>query len=172
MVADLVPIFHEIIINTTRQSLSTSRLVDSAAEQSILLALLMPSKDEWKTALSTTQMFARWQCLIFSASTLDGDQEGGDYKLADSDNANSDTSKNDSDINWMDEEEAVDEDEFPEQLGENFEVEAEEADDTVDLTLFKEEEEIESLGFVLPALYELGPPVDDDTPNPTPIVDM
>lgn len=171
VVADLAPIFHQIIIHTTRQTLSTGRLVDSAAEQSILIALLMPGKDEWKTALSTTQMFARWQRLIFSASAHDGDREGGDYKLAD-DGAEAENDKNDGGADQSDDEEAADEDEFPDQLGDNFEVEADEANDAIDLTPFEEEEELEPLGFALPALYAPSLAVDDDSPDPTPMVDM
>lgn len=172
--ADLAPIFHRIIISTTRQSLSSGRQVDSAAEQSILLSLLMPGDDEWKTALSTTQIFARWQRLIFSGSALDGDREGGDYELADNkDNTDGDNTSDTSQVD--DQAEATEEDEFPEPLGEDFEVEADEADDAVGLTPFaqeEEEEELDASAFELPALYAPVDPVEDAAPKPTAMTDM
>lgn len=178
VVEDIAPLCHHIIIQTTQQSLSTGCLVDLATEQSIIFFLPLPGLDEWKTAISMMQVFARWQHLIFSGSALNADNECGPYNLADVSNIGVELGDMGSEVENMVDAEALGADDLAnvaKQLGIDFDVEAEDAQEAVDMVPFNEEEELGPLAFALLALYQLDRHVDDDDmadSNGEPAVDM
>lgn len=159
--ADLAPLCHHIVTSTVKEPLPTGQYVNSAAEQSIILLFLMPGKDNWKSPLSTTQMFAQWQCLILLAAALDAHHKQGDYATKDASNAPKDEDGGliDGDSGTEDEGTAMDpgnNDGFPGLLEGDFDSEAKDAEDGANLSPFEDKQELEPLEFTLPALYQNG----------------
>jgi hypothetical protein len=63
---DIAPVVHRIIFSMSTSSLDPRVKVDSAVEQSIVLTMTTTIPGLWLSSPALTQLFARWQRVIFS----------------------------------------------------------------------------------------------------------
>lgn len=127
----LAPVSHRILLSSFTLSLDVRNQVDSAVEQFMIFAIMTPTISVYLSALSHTQLFARMQRTILS-TLLHTAWHGGadaDFKLEEQ---------------VVDAE--MDEEESEDNIGCDFDREAEEAEDSVEFHQFGELQETEGIG--------------------------